>query len=78
MAPGAAFRAYLGLRPGRVPAMVNFKRRFENGDRMSRPSEFTRQSIMKAAVELFAEKGFDGASVRAIVARARVNQAAIN
>jgi AcrR family transcriptional regulator len=33
---------------------------------------------MKAAVELFAEKGFDGASVRAIVAKARVNQAAIN
>jgi AcrR family transcriptional regulator len=45
---------------------------------MTRPSEFTRQSLMKAAVDLFAEKGFDGASVRAIVAKARVNQAAIN
>ncbi len=45
---------------------------------MTRPSEFTRQSLIKAAVDLFAEKGFDGASVRAIVAKARVNQAAIN
>lgn len=45
---------------------------------MTRPSEHTRQSILKAAIELFADKGFEGASVRAIVARARVNQAAIN
>jgi AcrR family transcriptional regulator len=45
---------------------------------MTRPSDFTRQSLIKAAVELFAEKGFDGASVRAIVAKAHVNQAAIN
>jgi len=45
---------------------------------MTRPSDHTRQRILKAAVELFADKGFDGASVRAIVAKARVNQAAIN
>ena len=45
---------------------------------MSRPAESTRGSIIKAAVHLFAEKGFQGASVRDIVVKARVNQAAIN
>jgi len=45
---------------------------------MSRPAEFTRSSIIKAAAHLFAEKGFEGASVRDIVTRARVNQAAIH
>jgi AcrR family transcriptional regulator len=45
---------------------------------MSRPSDHTRQNIMKAAVVLFAERGYEGASVRAIVSKARVNQAAIN
>ena len=45
---------------------------------MTRPAEYTRQNIIKAAVHLFAEKGFENASVRDIVTRARVNQAAIN
>jgi AcrR family transcriptional regulator len=45
---------------------------------MSRPAEYTRHNIMKAAVALFAERGYDGTSVRAIVSKARVNQAAIN
>jgi AcrR family transcriptional regulator len=45
---------------------------------MTRPVEYTRHSIIKAAVDLFAEKGFEGTSVREIVAKARVNQAAIN
>jgi AcrR family transcriptional regulator len=45
---------------------------------MTRPADLTRQSIMKAAVNLFAEHGYEGASVRAIVTKARVNQAAIN
>jgi AcrR family transcriptional regulator len=45
---------------------------------MTRPSEVTRDRIMKAAERLFAERGYDGTSVRAIVAKARVNQAAIN
>ena len=45
---------------------------------MTRPAEYTRQSIIKAAVHLFAEKGFENASVRDIVTKARVNQAAIN
>jgi AcrR family transcriptional regulator len=45
---------------------------------MTRPAEHTRHSLMKAAVALFAERGYDGTSVRAIVSKARVNQAAIN
>jgi len=45
---------------------------------MARASDYTRQSIMKAAVALFAERGYEGASVRAIVSKAGVNQAAIN
>jgi AcrR family transcriptional regulator len=45
---------------------------------MTRPSEITRERIMKAAERLFAEHGYEGTSVRAIVAKARVNQAAIN
>ena len=45
---------------------------------MTRPSDYTRQQILKAAVALFAERGYDATSVRAIVAKARVNQAAIN
>lgn len=45
---------------------------------MTRPSEVTRERIMKAAERLFAERGYEATSIRAIVARARVNQAAIN
>ncbi len=45
---------------------------------MTRPADYTRQAIMKAAVRLFAEKGFQATSVRDIVAKAGVNQAAIN
>jgi TetR/AcrR family transcriptional regulator, regulator of cefoperazone and chloramphenicol sensitivity len=45
---------------------------------MTRPSEYTRNNIIKAAVSLFAERGYDGTSIRAIVSKARVNQAAIN
>lgn len=45
---------------------------------MTRPSEVTRERIIKAAERLFAERGYDGTSVRAIVAKAKVNQAAIN
>ena len=46
--------------------------------RMTRPSEVTRERIMKAAERLFAKSGYDGTSIRAIVAKAKVNQAAIN
>ena len=45
---------------------------------MARPAEYTRNLIIKAAVSLFAEKGFERSSVRDIVTKARVNQAAIN
>lgn len=45
---------------------------------MSRPAEHTRQAIIKAAVRLFAEKGYQGTGVRDIVSKARVNQASIN
>jgi AcrR family transcriptional regulator len=45
---------------------------------MTRPSEVTRDRILKAAERLFADRGYDGTSIRAIVAKARVNQAAIN
>jgi AcrR family transcriptional regulator len=45
---------------------------------MTRPSEVTRERIMKAAERLFAEHGYEGTSIRAIVAKAGVNQAAIN
>jgi DNA-binding transcriptional regulator YbjK len=42
---------------------------------MTRPSEITRERVMKAAERLFAERGYEGTSIRAIVAKARVNQA---
>jgi AcrR family transcriptional regulator len=45
---------------------------------MTRPSDITRERILKAAERLFAERGYDGTSVRTIVAKAKVNQAAIN
>src|ERR1700692_366822 len=45
---------------------------------MTRPSEVTRDRIVKAGERLFAERGYDGTSIRAIVAKAKGNQAAIN
>jgi len=45
---------------------------------MTRPAEITRERILKAAERLFAERGYEATSIRAIVAKARVNQAAIN
>ena len=44
----------------------------------TRPAKTTSDKIIKAASRAFAEAGFQGASVRQIVARADVNQAAIN
>ncbi len=38
---------------------------------MVRPAESTRQAIINAAVHLFAEKGFEGASVRDIITEAQ-------
>jgi AcrR family transcriptional regulator len=45
---------------------------------MTRPSDITRTRILKAAEGLFADRGYEETSIRAIVAKARVNQAAIN
>jgi AcrR family transcriptional regulator len=57
----------------------DFKPRFEKGAwEMTRPSDITRQRILKAAERLFADRGYEETSIRAIVAKARVNQAAIN
>ena len=45
---------------------------------MTRPSEFTRERILKTAARLFAEHGYEATSIRTLAAKARVNQAAIN
>ena len=45
---------------------------------MTRPSDITRERILKAAQSLFADRGYKDTSVRAVVAKAQVNQAAIN
>ena len=44
----------------------------------TRPSIATRRRILKAATRVFADQGYERASIRDIVARADVNQAAIN
>src|SRR5258705_13594878 len=46
--------------------------------KVTRVSKATREKIIKAASRAFARDGYDGASIRSIVARADVNQAAIN
>ena len=45
---------------------------------MTRPSDITRERILKAAERLSADRGYEETSIRAIVTKARVNQAAIN
>jgi AcrR family transcriptional regulator len=46
--------------------------------KLTRVSKATREKIIKAASRAFADSGYEGASIRAIVAVADVNQAAIN
>jgi TetR/AcrR family transcriptional regulator, regulator of cefoperazone and chloramphenicol sensitivity len=46
--------------------------------KMKRPSEITRDRILKTAVRLFAERGYEATSIRTLAAKAHVNQAAIN
>jgi TetR/AcrR family transcriptional regulator, regulator of cefoperazone and chloramphenicol sensitivity len=48
------------------------------GGEIMGPSEITRERILKAAVRLFADRGYEATSIRTIAARANVNQAAIN
>ena len=43
-----------------------------------KPAEFTRQALLDHATNVFAERGFESASVREITRRAETNQAAIN
>src|SRR3984957_18426813 len=45
---------------------------------MKRSSEITRDRILKTAVKLFAERGYEAISIRTLATKARVNQAAIN
>ena len=45
---------------------------------MVKPAEITRQALLDHATDVFAENGFDRASVREITRRATTNQAAIN
>jgi AcrR family transcriptional regulator len=45
---------------------------------MSRPADFTRDSLIEAAIAVFSAKGFEGGSVREITHAANANQAAIN
>ncbi|HEX4954165.1 MAG TPA: helix-turn-helix domain-containing protein [Thermoanaerobaculia bacterium] len=46
--------------------------------RRERDSEATREALLRAASELFAERGFDGVRVEAIAERAGVNKAMIS
>src|SRR5215831_1689171 len=46
--------------------------------KVTRVSQATREKIIKAASRAFALSGYEGASIRTIVAEADVNQAAIN
>jgi AcrR family transcriptional regulator len=41
---------------------------------MTRPSEFTRERILKTAARLFAERGYEAISIRTLATKARVNQ----
>lgn len=45
---------------------------------MTRPSELTRDALIESATAVFAEKGFEGGSVRVITQKAKANQAAIS
>jgi AcrR family transcriptional regulator len=45
---------------------------------MTRPSDLTRHALIEAATTIFAEKGYEGGSVRLITQTAKANQAAIN
>jgi TetR/AcrR family transcriptional regulator, regulator of cefoperazone and chloramphenicol sensitivity len=45
---------------------------------MTRPADYTRDRILRAAVRLFAERGYQATSIRTLASKARVNQAAVN
>ncbi len=45
---------------------------------MTRPADLTRQALIAAATDVFAEAGFTGGPVRLITEKAGANQAAVN
>ena len=59
-------------------AISNMRLKSGWGTKMSRPSEITRDRILKTAVRLFAERGYEATSIRTLAAKAYGNQAAIN
>jgi AcrR family transcriptional regulator len=75
---GSGTRRYFQICNIAVEGLWNSNESLKKARSMTRPSEITRDRILKAAERLFAEHGYDDTSVRAIVAKARVNQAAIN
>src|SRR5258707_13313302 len=52
--------------------------RHRSGATVESSEENTRDKILNAAGEVFAEQGFEGATIRAITERAGVNVAAVN
>jgi AcrR family transcriptional regulator len=57
---------------------VSTKRRATTGPRPGRPrSAMAHEAILNAAVALFIEQGFEGMSVEAVAAKARVGKATI-
>src|SRR5215470_14430332 len=59
-------------------ARLNWSVWMPRAAKLTRVSRVTREKIIKAASRAFARDGYEGASIRAIVAEAEVNQAAIN
>jgi len=57
---------------------ANATRRIGRRPRRSHDSKATRKSLLSAAAELFAARGFDGASVAEVAQRAGANKALIN
>jgi AcrR family transcriptional regulator len=57
---------------------LNLEQGMARPAKVTRVSQATRERIIKAASRAFALNGYEGASIRTIVAEAQVNQAAIN
>lgn len=66
-------------RPGRRPARRRGRKPIRSGRPRSsdRPPGFTHEQLLKAAAEVFAEQGYENASLRSIASRAGVTSATI-